>query len=254
MQLRNEAVRLKSKDDIDKLRKSNIIVAEILDLLTESVAPGITTMELERIAQGEVLRRGVRPAFKGYKGYPHCLCTSVNEVVVHGMPGEKVLNAGDIISIDFGVEHDGFYGDSARTVAVGDISVDSRKLVDVTEESLERAIEAVRPGGSLKDIAEAIQGYVEGEGFSVVRAFVGHGIGRELHEPPQVPNFVMAGLDLKLAEGMVLAIEPMINVGSANIKVLDDGWTAVTGDGALSAHFEHSVAVTADGAYVLSRI
>lgn len=254
MRLKKEAVRLKSEDDIDKLRKSNIIVAEVLELLRDSVAPGITTMDLERIAQAEVQRRGVRPAFKGYRGYPFCLCTSVNEVVVHGMPGERELKSGDIVSIDFGVELDGFYGDSAMTVAVGDISADSRKLVDVTKESLERAIEAATPGGTLKDIAMAVQGYVEGKGFSVVRAFVGHGIGRELHEPPQIPNFVMAGLDLVLTEGMVLAIEPMINVGTADIKVLDDGWTAVTGDGALSAHFEHSVAVTAGGPYVLSRI
>ncbi|MEE9543794.1 MAG: type I methionyl aminopeptidase [Thermodesulfobacteriota bacterium] len=252
--MKKEEVRLKSKDDIDKLRKSNIIVAEILDLLTESIAPGITTMDLERLAQNEVDKRKVKPAFKGYKGYPFCLCTSVNEVVVHGMPGGRELKSGDILSIDFGVKHDGFFGDSARTVAVGEIAEDTRRLVDVTEESLERAIRVVRPGGTLKDIAKAVQGYVEGEGFSVVRAFVGHGIGRELHEHPQIPNFVMPGFDLELKEGMVLAIEPMINVGSAGIKVLDDGWTAVTEDGALSAHFEHSVAVTAEGSYVLSRI
>jgi methionyl aminopeptidase len=252
--LKKEAVRLKTKAEIEKLRAANIIVAETLDLLTKAVAPGITTMDLERIAQEEVDRRGVRPAFKGYRGFPSCLCTSVNEVVVHGMPGDRELKDGDIISIDFGVELDGYYGDSARTVAVGDISESSKKLVDVTKESLERAIEVVRPGGVLRDIAEAVQDYVEGEGFSVVRAFVGHGIGKGLHEAPQIPNFLMPGLDLVLAEGMVFAIEPMINVGTPEIKVLDDGWTAVTGDGELSAHFEHSIAVTAEGPYVLSRI
>jgi methionyl aminopeptidase len=252
--LKKEAVNLKSKEDIEKLRKANIIVAETLELLTESVAPGITTMDLERIAQEEVDKRGVKPAFKGYRGYPFCLCTSINEVVVHGFPGDRELKSGDILSIDFGVELDGFFGDSARTLAVGDISEETKKLVDVTRESLERAISTVRPGGKLKDIAKAVQGYAEGEGFSVVRAFVGHGIGRNLHEAPQIPNFVMPGLDLTLAEGMVLAIEPMINVGGPEIRVLDDGWTAVTEDGALSAHFEHSVAVTAEGPYVLSRI
>ena len=253
MRLKKEVVRLKSKDDIEKLRRSNAVVAEVLDLLSQKVAPGITTLELERIAQEEVDRRSVRPAFKGYRGFPYCLCTSVNDVVVHGMPSDRVLNAGDIISIDFGVELDGFYGDSARTLAVGEITDEAARLVDVTRESLERAIGAARPGGRLKDISKAVQGYVEDEGFSVVRAFVGHGIGSELHEPPQIPNFVIPGLNLKLAAGMVLAIEPMINAGGDGIKVLEDGWTAVTEDGALSAHFEHSVAITDSGPYVLSR-
>ncbi len=252
--MKKEVAKLKSKEDIEKLRKSNIIVAEILDLLFEKVTPGITTMELEELAQIEADKRGIKPAFKGYRGYPYCLCTSVNEVVVHGMPSDRVLNNGDIISIDFGVLCNGFYGDSARTVAVGEISPGARRLVDVTSESLELAIEAVRPGNTLNDIARAVQGHVEDKGFSVVRAFVGHGIGEELHEPPQIPNFVMAGLDVWLEEGMVLAIEPMINAGKPDIKVLDDGWTAVTTDGALSAHFEHSVAVTGSGSYVLSRI
>ena len=252
--MKKEVAKLKSKEDIEKLRKSNIIVAEILDILIEKVAPGITTMELEELAQTEVDKRGIKPAFKGYRGYPFCLCTSVNEVVVHGMPSDRVLNNGDIISIDFGVLCDGFYGDSARTVAVGEIKPQVRSLVDVTAESLDLAIEAVRPGNTLNDIARAVQGHVEEKGFSVVRAFVGHGIGRELHEPPQIPNFVMAGLDVWLEEGMVLAIEPMINAGKPDIKVLDDGWTAITTDGALSAHFEHSVAVTDSGPYVLSRI
>ncbi len=254
MRLKKEVAKLKNKEEIAKLRKSNIAVAEILDLLSEMVAPGITTMDLEQVAQIEADKRGIKPAFKGYRGYPFCLCTSVNEVVVHGMPSDRVLNDGDIISIDFGLFSDGFYGDSARTLAVGEISEDARRLVDVTSESLDLAIEAVRPGNTLNDIARAVQGHAEGKGFSIVRAFVGHGIGAELHEPPQIPNFVMAGLDVWLEEGMVLAIEPMINAGKPDIKILDDGWTAVTTDGALSAHFEHSVAVTDSGPYVLSRI
>lgn len=254
MLLKKDVVKLKSAEDIEKLRKSNVIVAEILDLLSEKIAPGITLMDLERYADEEVKKRGVKPAFKGYKGYPFCLCTSVNEVVVHGMPSDRVLKDGDILSIDFGVLSDGFYGDSATTIAVGKISSDAERLLDVTRDSLERAIKAVKVGSTLKDIAHAVQGYVESKGFSVVRAFVGHGIGRELHEAPQIPNFVMPGLDMELEEGMVLAIEPMINAGAPDIKVLKDGWTAVTVDGALSAHFEHSIAVRADGPYVLSRI
>lgn len=254
MRLKKDVVNLKSKEEIEKLRESNTIVAEVLDLIFQRVAPGVTLMELERIAQSEVDKRGVRPAFKGYKGYPFCLCTSVNEVVVHGMPSDRLLKDGDILSVDFGVQHNGFYGDSARTVAVGNVSKEARRLVDATKKSLDLAIEAVKIGNTLKDIAIAVQGYVENRGYSVVRAFVGHGIGKELHEAPQIPNFVMPGLDMKLEEGMVLAIEPMINVGTPDIKVLNDGWTAVTTDGALSAHFEHSVAVTSNGPYVLSRI
>lgn len=252
--MKKDAVKLKSAEDIEKLRKSNVIVAEVLDILFEMLAPGITTMELELVAQAEVDKRGIKPAFKGYRGYPYCLCTSVNEVVVHGMPSDRVLNNGDILSIDFGVLSNGFYGDSARTEAVGEIAPQIRRLVDATSECLDLAIEAVRPGNTLNDIARAVQGHAEGRGFSVVRAFVGHGIGTALHEPPQIPNFVMAGHDVELKEGMVLAIEPMINAGKPDIRVLDDGWTAVTKDGALSAHFEHSVAVTSSGPYVLSRI
>ncbi|MBE9531946.1 MAG: type I methionyl aminopeptidase [Proteobacteria bacterium] len=252
--MKKEVVNLKSAEDIEKLRKSNLVVAEVLEILSEMVVPGATLLDLERRAEIEVNKRGVRAAFKGYRGFPFCLCTSVNEVVVHGMPSDRVLNAGDIVSIDFGVECDGFYGDSARTIAVGEISNDVRRLVDVTKKSLDLAIEAMIVGNTLKDISKAIQGHVESRGFSVVRAFVGHGIGKNLHEAPQVPNFVMPGLDLKLKEGMVLAIEPMINVGTPDIKILEDGWTAVTTDGALSAHFEHSVAVTSKGPYVLSRI
>lgn len=237
------------------MRKANLIVAEILEILSQSVKPGASTMDLERVAEAETKRRRVRPAFKGYRGYPFCLCTSVNDEVVHGMPSKsKLLAEGDIVSIDFGVLHEGFYGDSAVTVPVGAISKDAQRLLRVTAESLERAIAAAREGNRLTDISHAVQACVEAEGFSVVRDFVGHGIGRQLHEPPQVPNFGMPGRGIRLKSGMVLAIEPMINMGGSDVKVLDDGWTAVTADKSLSAHFEHTVAITPAGPYVLSRL
>lgn len=247
-------LRLKSPRDIAKLRKSNVIVAEVLAILSEKVAPGITTMELELIAAEECKKRNVRPAFKGYHGFPYCLCTSINTEVVHGMPSGKVLEEGDILSIDFGIECEGFYGDSAVTIPVGEVTADAERLMDVTRVSLEKAIEAMVKGNLLRDVAAAVQGHVEGNGYSVVRAFVGHGIGKELHEAPQVPNFLTSGLDLKLKAGMVLAIEPMVSAGDHEIKVLDDGWTAVTKDASLSAHFEHSVAITQNGPFVLSKL
>lgn len=237
------------------MRTSNLIVAEILEVLKGSVRPGIATMDLECIADAEIKRRGARSAFKGYRDYPYCLCTSVNSEVVHGMPSAKrMLKEGDILSIDFGVLHDGFYGDSAITVPVGAVSKEAMRLIKVTAESLENAIEAAREGNRLMDISHAVQSHVEAAGFSVVRDFVGHGIGRELHEPPQVPNFGAPGRGVRLKAGMVLAIEPMINMGASDVKVLEDGWTAVTVDGGLSAHFEHTVAITAKGPYVLSRL
>ncbi len=249
-----EQVVLKSRDEIEKLRRANVVVAEIHELLKGFIEPGATTLELEQRCEEELKRRSVRPAFKGYKGYPYCLCTSVNDRVVHGMPDERPLEDGDILSIDFGVYLDGYYGDAAMTHPVGDISDDAARLVRVTSESLERAIDAARVGNRLLDISAAIQSHAEGEGFSVVREFVGHGIGSELHEAPQVPNFGTPGMGVRLKEGMVLAIEPMVNAGSWEVKVLGDGWTAVTKDGSLSAHFEHSVAITAGGPYVLSRL
>ncbi len=250
-----EVIILKSRDEIEKLRRSNIIVAEVLEILKEKVESGISTMDLELIADEEIRKRKAIPAFKGYRNYPFCLCTSVNEEVVHGMPSKrKVLREGDIISIDLGVLYDGFYGDSAVTVPVGEVSEEAERLIRVTETALERAISRTREGNRLMDISHAVQEYVEGEGFSVVREFVGHGIGRRLHEPPQVPNFGVPGRGVRLKEGMVLAIEPMINAGKSDVRVLDDGWTAVTVDGRLSAHFEHSVAVTSKGPYVLSRL
>ncbi len=253
--MRIEEVILKTPAEIEKLRRSNQIVAEVLEVLKERVSPGISTMELERTCEEECRKRKVRPAFKGYNGYPYCLCVSVNQEVVHGMPSEKkVLKEGDIVSIDFGVCCDGYYGDAAVTVPVGKISPEAQRLIDVTRRCLELAIEEAREGNRLYDISHAIQSCAEGAGYSVVRAFVGHGIGRELHEAPQVPNFGSPGKGMKLKEGMVLAIEPMVNAGGSAVRILDDGWTAVTVDGSLSAHFEHSVAITRDGAIVLSKV
>ncbi|MBI5587241.1 MAG: type I methionyl aminopeptidase [Deltaproteobacteria bacterium] len=236
------------------MRRSNLIVAEVLHALKNNVRAGVTTLDLERIAEDELSGKDAKPAFKGYRGYPWCLCTSVNNEVVHGMPSKRVLKDGDIVSIDFGVLHDGFYGDSAITVPVGAVSPDAARLVKVTEESLDKAIEAAVAGNRLLDISASVQRCVEAQGFSVVREFVGHGIGRELHEAPQVPNFGLPGRGIRLKAGMVLAIEPMINMGGPDVKILDDGWTAVTADGSLSAHFEHTVAITAEGPYVLSRL
>lgn len=247
-----EAIILKSPEEIKTMRRAGAIVAEVLSLLKGKVRPGITTLELEKIAEEETKKRKAVPAFKGYKGYPWCLCTSVNEQVVHGMPSKRVLNEGDILSIDFGVKVDGFYGDSAVTLPVGSVSDEAGRLMRVTEESLWKAIEAARIGNRLYDVSSAVQRHVESHGLSVVREFVGHGIGRELHEPPQVPNFGVPGQGVRLKPGMVLAIEPMINAGGWAVKVLNDGWTAVTADGSLSAHFEHTVAITEDGPLVLS--
>lgn len=252
--MKAETTILKSPAEIEVMRKSSLVVAEILEILRENVTAGVTTLDLERIAEEETRRRGARPAFKGYKTYPFCLCTSLNNEVVHGMPSKRVLKEGDILSIDFGAYVDGFYGDSAVTLPVGKVDSETRRLVDVTAASLEKGVDAARVGNRLFDIAYAVQSHVEPEGFSVVRDFVGHGIGRSLHEPPQVPNFGTPGRGLRLKAGMVLAIEPMINMGGCAVKVLDDGWTAVTEDGSLSAHFEHTVAITAKGPYVLTRL
>lgn len=249
-----DSIILKSSDEIELMRASSLVVAEVLRLLRDKVSPGATTLDLERLAEAETKRLGARPAFKGYRGYPFCLCTSVNSEIVHGMPSAaKLLKEGDILSIDFGVVMDGFYGDAAITVPVGRVGGEAQRLMTVTEASLEDAIEMARPGNRLSDISAAVQRRVEAEGFSIVRDFVGHGIGRELHEAPQVPNFGIPGRGVRLKAGMVLAIEPMINMGGYGVKVLADGWTAVTADGSLSAHFEHTVAVTEDGPYVLSR-
>jgi methionyl aminopeptidase len=248
------AIVIKTPQEVEKMRRSGTVVREILEYVRGFVRPGATTMDLENAAVKKIEELGVKPAFKGYHGYPCVLCTSINSEVVHGIPSTKrVLREGDIVSIDTGVILDGYYGDSAITVPVGDkIAPKAQRLVDVTRASLESGIKAVKIGASLGDIGAAVQDVVEAEGFSVVREFVGHGIGTKLHEDPQVPNFGRRGLGLKLREGMVLCIEPMVNSGKPDVQVLADGWTAVTQDGSLSAHFEHTVAVTKDGAVVLT--
>ena len=243
----------KSASELVRMRTANALVADVLGALKAMVLPGVTTLDLDAVAESLVRDGGAEPAFKGYRGYPATLCASVNEEVVHGIPSKRPLKAGDIVSLDVGVLLDGFYGDSALTVPVGEISVAAAKLLSVTEQSLERAISAVRAGARVSDLGHAVQHYVEATGYSVVREFVGHGIGTKLHEEPQIPNYGQPGQGPRLAEGMVLAIEPMVNVGSATVKILKDGWTAVTSDGNLSAHFEHTVAVTAEGAEVLTR-
>ena len=243
----------KSASELARMRTANALVADVLGALKAMVLTGVTTLDLDAVAESLVRDGGAEPAFKGYRGYPATLCTSVNEEVVHGIPSKRPLKAGDIVSLDVGVLLDGFYGDSALTVPVGEISVTAAKLLSVTEQSLERAISAVRVGARVSDLGHAVQHYVEANGYSVVREFVGHGIGTKLHEEPQIPNYGQPGQGPRLAEGMVLAIEPMVNVGSATVKILKDGWTAVTSDGNLSAHFEHTVAVTAEGAEVLTR-
>jgi methionyl aminopeptidase len=217
------------------------------------VAPGVSSLDLDAVAERMVRAAGAEPAFKGYRGYPNTLCTSVNEQVIHGIPSKRPLVEGDIISIDMGVKMGGFYGDSAVTVPVGRISDEAARLLRVTQESLEKGIEQVRLGGRVSDIGHAIQAHVEAHGFSVVREFVGHGIGASLHEEPQIANYGEPGRGPRLAEGMTLAIEPMVNAGKPAVKMLSDGWTAVTRDGSLSAHFEHTVAVTKNGPLVLTR-
>jgi methionyl aminopeptidase len=245
---------LKSSWEIDLIRKSGRIVAEALARLTKLVEPGITTLDLDRLAEEYILKRGAKPAFKGYRGYPSSLCASVNEQVVHALPSERTLKEGDIVSLDLGSIVDGYYGDAAVTVPVGQVSDEAKRLIDVTQESLRRAIDAVHPGGRLSDISHAVQAAVEAEGFSVVRLFVGHGIGRSLHEEPQIPNFGPPGHGPVLKTGMVLAIEPMVNAGSPDVMILEDRWTAVTCDRSLSAHFEHTVALTENGTEVLTSL
>ena len=235
------------------MRAANVLVADVLAALAALVAPGVTTGDLDAEAERLVRDAGAVPAFKGYRDYPATLCASVNEQVVHGIPSPRALAAGDIVSLDMGVKLNGFYGDAAVTVPVGRVSDGAATLLRVTREALEKGIEQARIGGRISDIGHAIQRHVEAHGFSVVREFVGHGIGAALHEEPQIANYGEPGRGPRLAEGMTLAIEPMVNVGRPGVKVLADGWTAVTRDGSLSAHFEHTVAVTKDGPLVLTR-
>ena len=242
----------KSPAEIERMRAANALVAEVLEALSLMVAAGVTTADLDAEAERRVRAAGAEPAFKGYRGYPATLCASVNEQVVHGIPSARPLAQGDIVSLDMGVKLNGFYGDSAVTVPVGAVPDEVAELLRVTQEALDRGIAQVRIGGRISDIGHAIQKHVEAHGFSVVREFVGHGIGAALHEEPQIANYGEPGRGPRLAEGMVLAIEPMVNAGKPGVKVLLDGWTAVTRDGRLSAHFEHTVAVMKDGPLVMT--
>jgi methionyl aminopeptidase len=245
---------LRSQREIEKMRKACLIVAEILKRLEEHVQPGVTTWDLNALSEDLAAKQKAKPAFKGYHGYPFALCTSVNAEVVHGMPSKhRHLKEGDIISIDFGVMIDGYYGDAAVTVPVGSVSEEARELCRVTQDALYEGIRQVLPRNRLSDISHAIQEYVEVRGYSVVREFVGHGIGQQLHESPQIPNYGPAGKGVVLKPGMVFAIEPMINQGRAAVEILDDQWTAVTIDGKLSAHFEHTVAVTENEPDILTK-
>lgn len=243
---------LKSPLEIEKIRQSNVIVAEILEILRQKVEPGADTLTLDKISEKLALARDAKPAFKGYRGYPYSLCTSVNQQVVHGFPSRRPLKEGDIISMDFGVFYNGYFGDAAITVPVGKVSEVALKLMGTTKQALFLGIEQAAPGKRLSDISHAIQSHVEAAGFSVVRKFVGHGIGKALHEDPQIPNYGQPGMGIRLKPGMVIAIEPMVNVGGYEVKTLEDGWTTETKDGSLSAHFEHTVAITEDGPVVLS--
>ncbi|HYX70655.1 MAG TPA: type I methionyl aminopeptidase [Terriglobales bacterium] len=248
------AIVCKSPSEIERMRRSGRIVRQVLDLVASMARPGVSTMDLERAAEKKIRELGAKPAFKGYLNYPCVLCTSVNQEIVHGIPSERrVLKAGDIVSIDCGVVLDGYYGDAAVTVAVGEsVAPEVQKLLEITRASLYRAIEKARVGNTVGDLGSAVQEMVEANGFSVVREFVGHGIGTRLHEDPQVPNFGTPGHGARLQEGMVLAIEPMVNAGRPGSRVLEDNWTAVTEDGSFSAHFEHCVAVTKDGPVILT--
>ena len=243
----------RSTAELERMREAGRLVGEVLTELAARVAPGVSTAELDELAERRILRAGATAAFKGYHGYPATICASINDEVIHGIPsGRRALAEGDIISIDVGAALDGYYGDSAITLPVGQVSEPAATLLRVTEEALYKAIVRARPGGRLSDISHAVQAHVEAYGFSVVREFVGHGIGQRMHEEPQVPNYGEPGRGPRLAEGMVLAIEPMVNAGKPAVKVLGDGWTAVTRDNSLSAHFEHTVAVTAGEPWILT--
>jgi methionyl aminopeptidase len=243
----------RSIDELERMREAGRLVGEVLAELAALVAPGVTTADLDAAAEKRIARAGATPAFKGYHGYPATICASINDEVIHGIPsGRRLLNDGDIISIDVGASLNGYFGDSAITLPVGQVSEEAATLLRVTEEALYKAIERVRPGSRISDLGHAVQKHVEAYGFSVVREFVGHGIGQRMHEEPQIPNYGDPGRGPRLTEGMVLAIEPMVNAGKPAVKVLGDGWTAVTRDNSLSAHFEHTVAVTADGPWILT--
>jgi methionyl aminopeptidase len=247
------AIILKSASELEIMEEANQIVAQTLCMLQKHITTGVTTLQLDQLAEKYARKKNAIPAFKGYRGFPGSLCVSLNEQVVHGIPSRKVvLKEGDILSIDFGVKYKGYYGDAAITVPVGSVDKEAENLLKITRESLYKAIEQVKVGNRISDISQAVQDYVEERGYSVVRQFVGHGIGQHLHEPPEIPNYKRTGRSPKLLAGMVLAIEPMVNAGTHEVKILGDGWTVVTIDKSLSAHFEHSVAVTENGPLILS--
>ena len=251
-------ISLKSPREIDIMRRANVVVAEVLQALKGRVTPGVTTLELDALAEEITLEKNAIPAFKGYsvagRIFPRCLCVSINEEIVHGIPSNRPLRDGDIVGLDYGVIYDGFYGDSAVTVGVGKISEEAARLMAVTEQALYKGIEQLHAGKRLGDLGFAVQQTAESAGYSVVRAFVGHGIGKKLHEEPPVPNYGEPDRGVRLREGMVLAIEPMVNAGGYEVEIKEDGWTAVTKDGSLAAHFEHSVAVTRNGPVILSKL
>jgi len=247
-------IHLKSRQEIAQMEVANRIVAEILAEIKEKIRPGVETRELDEVAEAGCRRHKVKPAFKGYRGYPASLCVSVNEEVVHGIPGGRRLKEGDLVSLDFGVQYNGFYGDAALTVPVGEVSPQAQLLLQATEESLYAAIDQMRVGARLSNLSHATQAAVEKHGFAVIRQFVGHGIGRSLHEDPQLPNFGLPGRGPVMRPGLTLAIEPMTSAGSWQVRIMADGWTAVTEDGSLSAHFEHTVALTETGVLILSRL
>lgn len=251
-------ISLKSPREIDIMRRANLVVAEVLQELKQRVVPGVTTLELDALAEELTLKKKAIPAFKGYsvagRVFPRCLCVSINEEIVHGIPSTRVLREGDIVGLDYGVIYDGFYGDSAVTVGVGKVSEAAERLMEVTRRSLYNGIEQLQVGKRLGDLGSVVQQTAESAGYSVVRAFVGHGIGKKLHEEPPVPNFGEPDRGIRLQEGMVLAIEPMVNAGGPEVEIKEDGWTAITKDGSLAAHFEHSVAVTKNGPVILSEL
>lgn len=248
-----ERIAIRSRDEIARMRDAGRVVRAVLNELAAAAVPGVTTLELDRLAEARARALGAEPAFLGYHGYPASVCISLNDEVVHGIPSAaRVLREGDIVGLDFGVVLDGWYGDSAITVPVGRVSDAAGRLLDVTAAALAAAVAAARPDRRVGDIGAAVQAWVEPRGYSVVRDFVGHGIGRRLHEAPQIPNFGSAGTGARLRPGMVLALEPMVNAGRFEVETLDDGWTAVTQDGSLSAHFEHTVAITENGPEILT--
>ena len=245
-------ITIKSPQELDSMRRAGKIVGDVIDLLRAAVAPGMTTLDLDKIAYKEITSQGAKPTFMGYQGFPASICTSVNEEIVHGIPGKRVLLEGDIVKVDVGATIEGFIGDAAVSLPVGDVTPEATALMDDTRISLEKGINAAQPGARVGDIGAAVQAYGESRGYGVVREFVGHGVGRFLHEDPQVPNYGQAGLGPLLRVGMCIAIEPMFNLGDWHTKILDDEWTVITADGKLSAHFEHSIAITEDGPEILT--